>query len=90
MDFSIYPEGDFWFILCPIRRKALEHDYNLVKRHKLWEYLKKKTFDDTDFMAHMRQYGWWFGHTGHTLSLTLKNLEFIAKHGWGAFVNTMH
>jgi hypothetical protein len=44
MEFSIYPEGDFWFILCPIRRKALEHDYRVVRQYKLWEYLKKKTF----------------------------------------------
>ena len=89
MEFSLYPEGDFWFILCPLNRVVLKHDYQVVNRHKLWEYLKKKTFEDTDFMAHMRQYGWWHGHTGQSLALSLKRLDYIAKYGWDAFVQTM-
>ncbi len=85
----IYREGDFSFIPCPMNRMVLEHDYRVVSRHRLWDYLKKKSFDDPEFIGHMRQYGWWHTHTGQTLAITIKRLEYIAKYGWDAFVFIM-
>ena len=86
----LYPEGDFSFIVCDYNRIVMEHDYNIVKRHNLLEYLRKKNFEDSDFIFHMTQYGWWYQHTAPTLAITLKRMEYIAKYGWDAFVVMLH
>ena len=89
MSHLLYPEGDFSFIMCNYTRMVMQHDYNIVKQHNLWDYLKKRSFDDSGFMYHMRQYGWYQGHSGMTLAITLKRMEYIAKYGWDAFVITL-
>ena len=85
----LYPEGDFSFIFCNYTRMVMQHDYNVVKQNKLWDYLKKRSFDDSGFIYHMRQYDWWYQHTGMTLGISLKRMEYIAKYGWDAFVLTL-
>jgi hypothetical protein len=90
MSHLLYPEGDFSFVLCNYTRNVMEHDYSIFKQHNLSEYLRKKNFEDSDFIFHMRQYGWWHKHSGMSLALSLKRLEYIAKYGWDAFVISVH
>jgi len=74
-------EGDFSFIEDMFQRKALEWDYEVTRKHNLWEYFRKYE-DEFLYVFHTSRYIWWPCHNICSKNVSLKTMEYIAKYGW--------
>ena len=84
--------GDFSFIKYDVWREVLTHDYASLT-HVGWHALKHHD-ESESFMWDTNGPVWdsirskmYEGHTATTMACSLKNLEHIAKYGWGDFVS---
>ena len=84
--------GDFSFISDNLHREALTHDYQVIESNFAWKVLKNHN-PDNSFMWHTHGAIWdnirikmWNGHSGASMSLSLRTLEIIAKQGWENYV----
>ena len=89
-----YVPGDFSFINDEMMKDALVYDYNIISEMVpgAWNALKNHDSNQS-FMFHTNGEIWskirslmWNGHSGASASLCLRNMEYIAKNGWDAFV----
>ena len=91
---QLHLPGDFSFIENELRRTFLTHDYQAIekigkeawdafKNHKpnesFWFETKSKTWD----IIHNNL---WNGHTGPSISMSLRTMEFIAQNSWEDYV----
>ena len=81
--------GDFWFIKDSLFRESLEWDYQVMIENDLWESFKKRD-DDKPFIYDelVTCYAWYLGHSGASWCISMRNMEYIAKHGWEAYVKS--
>ncbi len=88
-------KGDFSFISDSSQRIMLEDMYAAVEKAEAWEDLCKDP-GDGGFMfgAHDlvnridAKLNDRLGHSGATFAITLRTIQYIAIHGWDAFVAT--
>jgi len=86
-------KGDFSFIDDCIQRELLTHDYKVIESIPgAWDALRnhdtKKSFmwdTEGEIWTEIRSL-MWNGHSGASQSLSLRELEFIAKYGWEKYV----
>ncbi len=94
-----YSAGDFSFITRDSERKMLADAFNGISRVEGgWQYLSRPDVPkkDSGFMFnrdpiinHISQEidkDNLIGHSGYTYSWTMRQMEFIAKNGWHAYV----
>jgi hypothetical protein len=85
--------GDF-SIINDFMREILQHDYNEINKIPgAWVALKNHN-PDHSFMFHTNGGVWTIiqsrlsdSHSGASAGYSLRNMEYIAKHGWEQYVN---
>jgi hypothetical protein len=96
---SLPVRGDFSFIKSAPRRLMFEDAFQVLESiPNAWTYLSQSNVPDhqTGFMfssdAFLKEIGnqidkdGKIGHSGSSYGATMRVMEFIAKHGWDAFV----
>jgi hypothetical protein len=72
-------------------RETLEDAYNAVEKTNMWEFLRKykgesimmdNASEFNKIMANMK-----ISHSGASFAAVMRNMEFIAKHGWDKFAS---
>jgi len=84
--------GDF-SIINDSMRDILQYDYNEINSiPDAWEALKNHN-QDSSFMFHTNGGVWTLihskmsdAHSGPSAGYSLRNMEYIAKHGWDSYV----
>ena len=93
-----YNPGDFSFITDPEWATALESGYRAVDINKLWHWLTTYQPEDNKgfmFSSHPNltiindalDYN---PHSGASWACMIRNLQFIAKHGWVYYILHTH
>lgn len=81
-----YLPGDFSFLKNE-NIISLTFDYNVIDNLKAWNILKKNT---DNFMYNKKfdiiKSQMYPGHSGASVSMSLRTMEFIAKNGWEDYV----
>ena len=84
---------EFYWIRCPMERKAISHDYKLIINNGLQRFLKN---ENLSFLWVTRgpeyyiiQEHCWPGHTGATLAKNILYLEQIFTYGYYTFMFTL-
>ena len=82
---------NFNFIRCPHQREATTHDYALAVKYKLQDWFKNHD-PEKSYMFHTRGPEFelmsslcWEGHSGFSFGCSMRDLEYIFKHGFTAF-----
>jgi hypothetical protein len=89
-----YDRGDFSFITDADSVKELTDMYNAVSTTDNWENLKGFIPGDGGFMfcdkpewfSQIHKAMTYHDHSGVTYGMTIRNIDYIAKHGWENFV----
>jgi hypothetical protein len=80
--------GDFSFVKDDMFRKALEHDYSVVCKLDLWSYFEnidpQTIFSFDEKLNAIDQ--WYDQHSGASFHISMKNMQIIARYGWGHLV----
>ena len=87
-------EGDFSFIKNTFECDLLTYDYNVINKIPgAWEALKNHN-PAHSFAFHTYGKIWdtitssmWNGHSGCSGAVSLREMEYIAKHGWDNYKN---
>jgi len=90
-----YKLGDFSFIKDKLTRETLEYDFNIVNNIPgAWNEFREHDLDKS-FMYQTCGQIWeeiaaksFPGHSSASFGMTMRALEYIAKHGWEKYVNT--
>jgi hypothetical protein len=85
--------GDFSFLDEPLFIDVLQYDYNQINNIPgAWSALKNHDTNKS-FMFHTNGYIWDIirskmsdSHSGASSAVSLRNMEYIAKHGWDKYV----
>lgn len=87
--------GDFSFIHNVSERMMLEDMYDAVSKVEAWNDLRQGPGDDGYMWGAQDMTGWIVihlkdrvGHSGASFAVTLRAMQFIAKRGWNAFVES--
>ena len=84
-----YLPGDFSFLKNE-NIISLTFDYNIINNLKAWTILKKNKNCFDSFMYNKKfdkiKSQMYPGHSGASVSLSLRTMEFIAKNGWEDYV----
>ena len=92
-----FKPGDFSFIKTSIEREALTHDYQVIENIGVdaWKALSNHN-PSQSFLWDTKGDIWdtickqmWYGHSGASMALSLRSMEYIAKHGWEDYVFLM-
>lgn len=82
----------FDFITDEHERMMLEDAYNAITLSENWDFVKQ---DCASFMFSQSPKIWeitakmnYTGHSGASFGLTMRTMQFIAKHGMDAFVKS--
>lgn len=94
------PRGSFQFVKSQSERKMLEDAFQAMERVQgSWEYLARPDVPskDTGFMfskdstitliSNEVDKNGEIGHSGSSYGWTMRQMEFIAKNGWDAYVS---
>ena len=88
-------EGDFRALgLSDWDCEMLEDAYKAVTTANRWDFLRRKDvpgpngfmFSDWPQMKDIEVFMEYGGHSGASFGMTMRTMEFIAKHGWGQYV----
>ena len=88
-------EGDFNSLsMDDWERTMLEDAYKAVTKAKRWDFLRRADvpgpkgfmFSEWPQMKDIDAFMEYGGHSGATYGMTMREMEFIAKKGWDAFV----
>ena len=85
--------GDFSFIKDECFIEALTHDYNCMTEDD-WKALMNHNpnasflWDTNGPMWDKIKEKMWDGHSGASMAISLRQMESIAKNGWGKYVNS--
>lgn len=90
-------EGDFTFVKDKMWRTTLENAYKYTTELNMWTFFKEETPpQDTGYMfwnepklERLRNALDSDGHSGANMSICLRNMEYIAKHGWDNYVKKL-
>ena len=90
------PRGDFSFVTESMDREWLTHDFQVVEKMPgAWEMLRDHD-PDQNFLWETQSLFWdilkesmWWGHSGASMAISLRNMERIAKIGWDAYVTSI-
>ena len=88
-------DGDFSFIKDKHWGKSLKNAYNTITINNLWDFFK------TECPPNGKGYLYWEhpninkigyllsmdGHSGASFAICMRNMEYIAKNGWSAYVD---
>ena len=91
---SRYAVGDFSFLTSKSERMMLEDAFQAVTAADAWELLKLPSvpgeggfmFSSHPAVLRISDCMKFDGHSGGSFSLTLRQMEYIAKHGWDSYV----
>ncbi len=91
--------GDFSFIDCKLTRYTFKATYDAISSiDGAWDFLKSFEpsahngfmFSSHPFLMKIEnksdELG--AGHSGASWAITMRNMEYIAKHGWDNYVNS--
>ena len=94
MNSKVVKVGDFSFLESKNEISYLSDMYQVIEKHSEIDYwLLLKNFNEESFMLSHQK---WIvdlchlcdpGHSGCSFSLCLRNMEYIAKHGWVNYIN---
>jgi len=92
---SIVKEGDFKSLkLDEGELEMLEDAYQAVSKSNRWAFLKREDvpgkngfmFSNLPELKDIDTYMEYSGHSGSSYGWTMRNMEYIAKNGWDAYV----
>ena len=91
-----YIPGDFSFLPDESDRRQLADFYQAITKAEAWELLKQdpgeggfmysRTWNGEHIHKHMTTLD---EHSGASYGLSMRNMQYIAKNGWEAFVTAM-
>jgi len=79
--------GDFSFVKDDLYREVLTWDYKVVNENNLWSYFRK---NKDSFTIQNLNYDWHNYHSGSSWCISMRNMEYIAKHGWERYIQDKH
>jgi hypothetical protein len=90
-----YAPGDFSFISDENEKKILTNMYRAVEAEGVWDFLKagpsggsfmfsKEAIERLSGVSKAVEDD---GHSGASFACSLREIQFIARHGWDAYVN---
>ena len=89
-DFSVLP-------ISESTKEMLEDAYNAITRNELWDYMKtyepNKGFmfsEPSSEILRINNSLKYDGHSGASYSCTMREMQFIAKHGWKSYVESIY
>ena len=93
----MYARGDFSFITSANDRKMLEDGFQAVETTRTWEDLKADPGDGGFMFSNAPINGRITGamalndtHSGMSYAWTLRNMQYIARNGWDAYVECIN
>ena len=89
-----YAPGDFSFIRDEIDKRLLTNIYRAVERERLWDFLKAGpsggafmfSEEGNERLSGVSKAVEDDGHSGASFACSLREIQFIARHGWDAYV----
>lgn len=91
---KMFAPGDFTFIRDEIDKRLLTNMYRAVEREKLWDFLKVGpsggafmfSEEASERLSEVSKAVEDDGHSGASFACTLRDIQYIARHGWDAYV----
>ena len=91
---STYAPGDFSFWDSEWDEKMYKNAYDAVTTENLWDFLKNASppedkgfmFWDAPELGRIYKHMEVMGHSGCSHAITMRTIEYIAKHGWDKYV----
>ena len=98
MEHVTYNAGDFSFLKCEMTRNAFESAYKKITDANMWNFFDTPPPENTGYM-------FWFGnpvldklmrmldedgHSGASMAMTLRVMQFIHVNGWENYVKQSH
>jgi hypothetical protein len=81
---------EFYWIHCPLERESMSHDYKLIVKNGLQQFLKNENLSFLWITRgpeyHLIQENCWPRHTGATLARNILFLEQICTYGYYTFM----
>jgi hypothetical protein len=92
-----YTPDDFGFIKEEHWRRCLKNAYDKISEMDFWDFMKNESPPpDTGYVfwshENVVKIGELLdldGHSGSSFGICMRNMEYIAKHGWDAYVIKM-
>lgn len=88
------PRGDFSFLESEVDREMLQDAFQAVSEAGAWDLLKNPSvpgsggfmFGQNPAVKAIESFIKYEGHSGASHGMTMRVMEFIAKNGWGEYV----
>ena len=89
-----YAPGDFSFISDEYEKKILTNMYRAVEADRVWDYIKNGpsggsfmfSEEASERLSGVSKAVEDDGHSGASFACSLREIQFIARHGWDAYV----
>ena len=88
----MYNSGDFSFIQSDYEREMLVDAYSAISVTNSWEAMAQEVgpggfmFTNPDYLKPITKAMKYTGHSGSSMSLTLRAMQYIAINGWDNYV----